>query len=545
NAVDGAVAAVLVEGVVNPNMHTIGGECPALIHMAGSGKVIAINGNMAAPKKATPQAFFDRGLDDVPAEGILAAGAPAAFGAVITALREFGRLPFSEVVAPAIELARGGFPAHKGLILQPRFGLEVLAEKFRSQWPGSAAVYLKDGKVPRIGEVIKNPALANTYERLAAAEARAGGNREQGIRAVEDLFYRGEIADEMAAYSKAHDGFLEKSDLEQFQTLLEEPAWLDYRDTRVFKCGPWNQGPVMLQTLAILENFDLKAMGHLSADYLHTVVEAIKLAYADREQYYGDPAQVDVPMAGLLSKEYGRLRAALIESGRAHPELRPGNPAAGEALLPEDQRLGGKSWGPGTVHVDAIDAEGNMAAFTPSGAWLMSAEVVPSLGFPLGNRMQTFYLQPAHHPNVVAPFKRPRTTISPSMVFRNGEPWMVYGSMGGDQQDQWQLQFLLNRVEFGLTVQAAIEAPKFSSEHFPGFFAPHDHIRNRLRIEPNHPTGVLDELTARGHDLEVAGEWSEGYLLAAERHPDTGVLEAGCDLRAEKSEVFPSFALCW
>ncbi|MCZ6628991.1 MAG: gamma-glutamyltransferase family protein [SAR324 cluster bacterium] len=545
NAVDAAVAATFVEGVVNPNMHTVGGECPMLIHMAGSGKVVSVNGNMAAPELATPRAFRERGLDAVPWEGILAAGVPAAFGALLTALLRFGTFTFGEVASPAMQLAREGFPVHKGLIRQLRYGLAALEEKFRGQWPGSAQVYLPRGKLPQEGQIIKNPALADMFHALAAAEKSSSGGREGGLQAVLDMFYRGDVATEIDRYSQAHDGLLRRSDLERFETRLEEPVSLDYRGARVFKCGPWNQGPVMLQGLAILENFDLRAMGHHSADYLHTVVEAMKLAYADREQYYGDPEQVRVPIAGLLSKDYGKLRAQLIDMGTAHPELRPGDPEGGAALLPADQRLGGKAWGPGTVHVDVIDSAGNMVACTPSGAWIRSAEVMPGLGFPLGNRMQTFYLEPAHHPNLVAPCKRPRTTISPSMVFKGDQPWLVFGSMGGDQQDQWQLQFLLNMLEFGMTLQEAIEAPKFSSEHFPEFFYPHGFDLNRLRIEPRVDEQVLRELARRGHDLEIAGDWSEGYLLAAARDAATGLLEAGCDLRAEKSEVFPSFALCW
>jgi len=319
---------------------------------------------------------------------------------------------------------------------------------------------------------------------------------------------------------------------------------LNFQGYTVFKCGFWNQGPVLLQSLAMLERFDLKGMGPGSADYWHVLIEAMKLAFADREQYYGDPLQVKIPAEGLLSQAYAAKRAALIDPKRAIAELRPGNPWTGEALLPKERIFTPHPWGPGTVHVDAIDAQGNFCAFTPSGAWIRSSEVIPNLGFPLGNRLQTFYLDPAEHPNRVAPFRRPRTTISPSLAFRAGRPWMAFGSMGGDMQDQWQLQFFLNRAVFGMTIQEAIEAPKLSSEAFPAFFHPKEIVPNRVRIEPRVPQAVRDELTRRGHDLELAGDWTEGYLLAAERH-DNGVLEAGCDPRGYKSEVFPAFALCW
>ncbi len=545
NAVDGAVAAVLVECLVNPNMVSLGGECPMLIWSPKLGRVISINGNTAAPGLATPEVFANRGLLHVPDESILSAGVPATLHALVTALREHGTWTFADLAAPAQRLAREGFPVHKGLVRQPRYGLRDLAEKFRKHWPTSAAVYLPGGTVPAIGSLLQNPALADLLGQLGDAERKAGGDRRTGLNAVLDAFYRGEPAAIIERFSLARDGLLRAADLAAFETHEEAPAALDYRDARVFKCGFWNQGPVLLQTLAILEPFDLAAMGHHSVDYLHTVVEAIKLAYADREQYYGDPRQSAVPEAALLSKDYGRLRAGLIDPARADTALRPGDPARGVALLPETERLAGRRWGEGTVHVDAIDHDGMMVSFTPSGGWLRTQEVIPELGFPLTNRLQTFCLGPAHHPNIVAPFKRPRTTISPSLVFRGGRPWMVYGSMGGDQQDQWMLQFLLNRVDFHMSIQEAIEAPKFSSEHFPGFFAPHDHWPARLRIEPRVAPAVLEQLAARGHDLEIATDWTEGYLLAAALDPDSGVIEAGFDPRAEKSEVFPSFALCW
>jgi len=543
NAVDAAVAATFVETVTNPQMGTVGGECPALIRMAGAPGVTALNGNMAAPGSATAEAYKALGHQDVPESGILAAGVPATCGALLTALMRFGRRPLEAVLAPARDLCRDGFPAHAGLVRQEKFGLAALASQIRHTWPGTAAVYLPDGRVPEMGEVLTNPPLARTFDHLIAAERRAGGSREAGVQAALDAFYRGEIAAEIDAFSRARDGFLAKRDLDLFETREETPLSLDFGGTRIHKCGFWNQGPVFLQALAILKRFDLAAMGHNSADYLHHLTEAMNLAFADREQYYGDPEHIHVP-DGLVSEAYAAMRAGLLDPQRADVELRPGDPANDRAELPVADRLGGAAWGPGTMHIDAVDGEGNMAAFTPSGGWLKSNEVIPELGFPLGNRMMTFYLDPPHHPNLLAPHKRPRTTISPSLAERAGEPWTVFGTMGGDQQDQWQLQYFLNRVVFDMPVQAAIEAPKVSSEHFPGFFAPHTRFPQRLRIEPRIGEDVRRDLTARGHELDVAADWTEGYLCAIERH-ESGVLEAGHDPRGAKGEVFAPLSLAW
>jgi len=545
NAIDAAVAATLVEGLVNPQMYTFGGECPMLICPAGERRVVAVNGNTAAPRAATPEAYRERGLAEVPEEGILAAGVPAAPAALLDALARFGTLDLATVAAPALGLARDGFPVHRGLRFQPRYGIADLAAKFRSQWPASAALYLPDGAVPAVGQRLANPAFAALLEHLVGAERRAGGTREAALGAARDAFYRGEPASAIEAFSRERDGLLERADLEGFATRFEPPAALDFRGLRVFKCGLWNQGPVMLQALAILDRFELEALRPDGPEYLHLLIEALKLAFADREQFYADPRWATVSLEALLAPDYARARAALIDPARADPELRPGNPGAGEALLAPEERLGGAAWGAGTVHVDCIDAAGNLASFTPSGAWLRSNEVVPELGFPLGNRLMTFYLEPDHHPNVVRPGKRPRTTISPSLAFRDGEPWSCFGSMGGDQQDQWQLQYLLYRRVFGLGLQEAIEAPKLSSEHFPGFFAPHQRSAQRVRIEPRFPEATLEALAALGHDIERAPDWTEGYLLAVERDPASGLLEAGCDPRGTKGDVFPAFALAW
>lgn len=544
NAIDAAVAASLVEGLVDPQMNSIGGECPMLIRLAGSDRVISVNGNMAAPGRATPEEFRRRGLDHVPDEDILAAGVPATFSALITALSHYGTLSFADAAAPALALAANGFPVSHGLVNQHKFGLKALAGKFEG-WPGSKALYVPGGQVPEVGSLLKNPKLAHMYDHLSNAERSAGGDRAAKLQAAHDAFYLGDVAAEIVKYSKAHDGLLERSDFERFRTLIEEPTRLDYGNATIYKCGFWTQGPAMLQALSILSHFDLKSMGHNSADYLHHLIEAIKLAFADREQYYGDPGQALVPAEVLLSAEYGRQRAALIDARRANDELRPGDAWKNAGLLPADERFTPQPWGAGTVHVDAMDAAGNMASFTPSGAWLASAPVMPALGFPLSSRMMTFYLAPANHPNVVAPFKRPRTTLTPSLAFRDGKPWMTFGTMGGDQQEQWSLQLILNRVAFGMTLQEAIEAPKLSSDHFPGFFAPHNHFPQHVRIEERVGKKAFDELRRRGHLVDVAPDWSEGFLSGTEVNPQTGVMEAGCDPRGSKSEVFPAFAYAW
>ena len=542
-AVDAAVAATLVEGVVNPQMHTIGGEIAMLISTPDHPTPIAINGNMVAPERATPAAFRERGYEQIPPEGVLAAGVPGAMGALIEALIRFGRMSFAEVAAPAEAICRSGFPAHSGLLRQHKLSITANAEKFCRIWPGTAALYLHEGKIPEEGSPINNHALARVFEHLSGVESRCHGDRTQRLKAVFAEFYSGEIAREIVAHVEAGDGLLQASDLARFSVPVEEPASVIFNGATVFKCGPWTQGPALLQVLAILKNFNIGELEHNSAEYIHIVVEAMKLAFADREQYYGDPAQVDVPLANLLSDQYAKLRADLI-GPTANEDLRPGDPIEMGALLTNEKRFPVEPWGPGTVQVDVMDSEGCSAAFTPSGAWIMQSEVVPALGFPLGMRLSNSTLGPQGHPNVVAPFRRPRTTISPTLVTKDGRTWLTFGSMGGDQQDQWQLQMLLNRLVFDMPLQHAIEAPKFSSEHFPGFFYPHDSIRNRLRIEESVGQAALDGLHALGHELDVGPAWSEGFIAATERHP-TDMLEAGVDPRGTKSEVFPACALAY
>lgn len=556
NAIDAAVAATFVEGVVNPHMHTIGGEAPMLIYSAVARRVIAINGNMMAPARAAIAHYQSLGLKLIPGHGLLAAGVPAAFGALTTALATFGTKSLAEVLQPALEFAEQGFPMHVGLageeldadapqqIAGAGASIRHNAERFLKQWPSSAKVYMPDGKVPAPGTLIRNPALANFYRRMLDAEASAKNQgRGAAIGAARDRFYRGDIAREIAAWSELHGGLLAESDLAAFITKIEEPVHVDYRGVTVNKCGPWSQGPAFLQQLRLLEGYDLAAMGHNSPGYIHHVVEASKLAFADREAYYGDPDFTEVPINALLSQQYAGVRRALIDERRASAEQRPGDPIAMRALR-NGAAAGTRPWGAGTIHVTAADRDGNMIAVTASGGWIPSSPVVESLGFPLGTRMQTFYLD-ERHPNALRPGKRPRTTLSPSLATLGGEPYLAFGTPGGDQQDQWTLQFFFNVIDFGMNLQEAIEAPKFSTPHAPSTFYPHNARPGVLRVEGRIDEGVRAALAGRGHQIETRPPWSEGHVLAVEIDRARGILLGGADPRGQAQPVMPARAIGW
>jgi gamma-glutamyltranspeptidase / glutathione hydrolase len=555
NAIDAAVAATLVEGVVNPHMHTIGGEAPMLIYVANALRVIAINGNMVAPARATIEHFRSLGLDLIPGEGLLAAGVPSAFDALASALSRFGTMTLADVANPVLALCEDGMPMHAGLSghgetpkdLSGLIGLASIRanrRKFKEQWPSSAAVYLPNGEVPRPGDIIKNPALAKVFRRLLDAEAGAKNRgREAAIDAARDCFYRGEIAREIVKWSDAQGGLLQESDLARFTTRFEEPVSADYRGFTVHKCQPWSQGPVFLQQLRLLEGFDLRAMGHNSAAYIHCLVEAAKLAFADREAYYADPEFAEVPMEALLSRKYADLRRPLIDPEHASMDLRPGDPVAMRALL-EGANAEARSWGPGTIHVTAADGHGNMVACTASGGWIPSSPVIDSLGFPLGTRVQTFHLN-ERHANALRPGKRPRTTLTPSIATRNGAPFLSFGTPGGDQQDQWTLQFFLNLVEFGMDVQEAIEAPRFSTAHYVNTFYPHNFSKGSLRVEERVDEKVRSELAGRGHILEVRPPWCEGHVLGIRFDPERRLLTGGADPRGQIAVVMAAQAIGW
>jgi len=548
NAVDAAVAATFAEGVLNPHMHTLGGEVPMLIYMADSQRVSAINGNTAAPQRASIEWFAEHKFSLIPGEGLLAAGVPAACDALITALDRFGTMSLADVLQPAETLAREGFPMHPGLRGPSDYLLFSIwhhRQKFQEHWPTSAQLFLPQGRLPEVGEIFRNPDLARTFARLLQAEREAAvQGRSVGLKAARDFFYRGEIGGEIAAFAQQQGGLLEREDLEAFETRVEAPVSAPYRGYEVFKCGPWSQGPVFLQQLRLLEGYDLRALGHNTSAYIHLVTEAAKLAFADREAYYGDPTFVQVPMQELLAAEYTARRRTLIDPDRASLELRPGDPRNQKALRSGDTPLVGREWQRGTVHVAVVDGARNLVAATPSGAWLAGSPVVEGLGFPLGTRIQVFYLD-HHHPNGLAPRKRPRTTLTPSLVLREGKPSMAFGTMGLDQQDQWTLQFFLNVVEFGMSLQEAIEAPKFSSQHFPSSIYPHAANPGLLRVEGRIPYEVQRALHAKGHQISIQPDWIEGYVAAVQVDADRGVVYGGADPRGEVATLLPAYAIGW
>jgi gamma-glutamyltranspeptidase/glutathione hydrolase len=472
----------------------------------------------------------------IPGDGFLPATVPAAFGSWAFALQRFGTLTLKDVLEPALEYTEAGFPMYPGL----RNAVAGLAKRFREEWPSSAAVYLPNNRVPTVGEVFRNPDWAATLKKVLDAEARERPRgREAAIQAAIDYWYKGDVAERIVDYmqktsirdasGKKNHGLLRKEDFAEWKPQLDGYVTISYRGLDVYKCGPWTQGPVFLQQLRLLEGYDLKKLGHNSANYIHTVTEAAKLAFADRERFYSDPKFVDVPLEMLLSRPYAEERRKLIDPKKASLEMRPGH---GPRSVPEDVRGLPETFRGDTTHTCAIDAQGNMMAATCSGGWIPSSPVIPGLGFPMGTRGQMFYLDP-HHASALVPRKRPRTTLTPSLVLKDGQPWMVFGTPGGDQQDQWTLQFFLNYVDLGMSLQEAIDTPTFHSIHFPSSFYPHNAKAGGLVVEGRIPEGTRKELEARGHKVQVTGDWSNGKVMAVRLDKKNGVLAGAVSPRGQ------------
>lgn len=549
NAIDAGVAMAFAQSVVEFQSYGFGGEIPILIYSAAERRVICINGNMTAPQAATIEAMRDKGVTLIPGEGFLPAGVCAAPGALITALSRYGRLTLRDVMAPAIELAERGFPAYEAFVS----AIAARRERFQKEWPTSADLFLSGGEPPQLGETFRNPDLARTLRRLIEAEQtnlRLG--RAGALNAAMQRFYKGDIADEIVAFQRntqlrdqtgvTSGGFLTKEDFAAFETRIEPPYHVKYRGYDVYKPGPWSQGPVFLQQLRLLEGFDLQSMGHNSAAYVHTLMEAATLAFSDRERYYGDPAFVDVPIQGLLSESYADERRRLIDSTATREELLPGNPYPheGRNIQPELGDMRGRPWAAGTTGTRAVDNEGNLFSATPSGGAFGTSPIIPGLGFCLGTRVQSFWLDDASHPNALAPGKRPRTTLSPTLVMRGDAPYLAFGTPGGDQQDQWTLQFFLNVAEFGMDLQDAIDAPVCHSLVFPESFYPRSAYPRRVVVEGRVPPSVRRELQRLGHDVEVVGDWDIGFTTAVGYDPERRLLSGAASSRGERN-----YALGW
>lgn len=532
NAIDAGVAAVLAASVIEFSHFAFGGEVPVIIKPANK-PVITINGQGQAPELATREFFEKQQLSPrIPPTGPLGATVPGVLDAMIVALDNYGTMKLADVLQPAIELA-AGFP-----IDEMRVNYIRNTRKVFEQWPDTAAVFLPGGREPQLGEVFVQENLARTLRELVAVERKnARRGRHAALAAVRDYFYRGPLAARYCAAIEKAGGLMRASDMAKFRAEIDQPTRVTYRGYEVYKVGFWAQGPAMLEALNLLEGYDLKKLGHNQPDYIHTVTEAIKLAFADRDRWYGDPRFVKVPGTELLSKEYAELRRALIDPQAASLEQRPGDPlnkkplaqlisqaATGPTEIPEAERAHD------TTCVNVIDAQGNVFSATPSGAWLPSF-VAGDTGIPISSRMQSFLLVP-NHPNELKPGKRPRITLSPTLVLKDGQPFAALSTPGGDNQDQALVQVLLNVIEFGMNPQEAVEAARFETQHFVSSFADHKFNPGSLSLERRFGAQIIEEMKRRGHKLEVNADFSPSSApTIVIFDPKNRVIQAGADVR--------------
>ncbi|HEX6046529.1 MAG TPA: gamma-glutamyltransferase family protein [Pyrinomonadaceae bacterium] len=555
NAVDAGVATILAASVIEFSHFSFGGEVPILIKLKGQ-KVAVIEGMGQAPMKATREFFANRGKEDgsgqttmtasrkaglIPATGPLSATVPAVLDACVTALDKFGTMTLGEVLEPAIQLA-DGFPIDELRVQYIRTRSSIF-----SQWPDAKRVFLPGGDAPKVGDIFVQADLARTLREIVRAEKLTShgtrGNRHAGLMAARDYFYKGPIAKRIGDYMQANGGLIAAGDFARFAAKVGQPVEADYQGYQVYKAGFWTQGPAMVETLNMLEGFDLKKMGHNTPAYIHTLAEALKLALADRDRYYGDPDFVKIPMAELLSKEYAALRRPLIDQDRASLAQQPGDPTNKKALLATAmQTIGRASQVPeieranDTTCVNVVDKEGNLFSATPSGAWL-PAVVAGDTGVLMGQRLQSSLTDP-NSPNVVAPGKRPRITLTPTLVTKGGEPFMVLSTPGGDNQDQALLQVLLNIIEFGMNPQEAVEAPRFDTQHYVSSFDDHEFLPGSLNIEARVGLKTIQELSTKGHKVKVQSDW--GTLSAPTvivYDTKNGVAAAGADPRRSRYAV--------
>jgi len=548
NAFDAAAAAGFAAAVVEPTAsYTLCGECVAMVYDARRGEARALSGQGTAPALATIPFFRGRGLDRIPTgpggDAHLSFTVPGAVDAYLTLLETYGTRTVSEALAPALEYAERGFPMYE--YMQRMLAIPESRSQFDVYPPGGHDVFYPGGEVPALGALLTQAALAGTLRRLAEADRGARGHRTAGIAAARTRFYQGDIAEAIGAFSTRLGGLLRASDLAEYRARLELPVRVGFAGREILGQSAWTQGPVLLQTLAMLAAVDLRALGHNTAPYIHAVSETLKLAFADRERYYGDPLHASVPLAELLAPAYAAERARLIRMDRAAPEA----PAPGE-LWPDRAARARAGLGAhavdagatapvpdGTTHVAAIDREGNMIALTPSGGVFRKSAFAPELGCTLSTRSEMLVLEDGH-PNALAPGKRPRTTLVSYLICEGGVPTTTVGCPGGDDQAQADLQIILNLLVFGMNPQQAVEAPRFSTQTLVNSFYPRVYKPGVLNVEPGIPEATRAELTALGHVVTEIGACGIGAVVT-HRDQESGVLSAGADPRR------PTYALAW
>ncbi len=513
NAFDAACATGFVLQVVEPHLNGPGGEVPALFWSVDSGEPLALCGQGVAPAAATIERFHDLGHELIPGTGVLAACVPGAFGGWLLLLRDFGTWRLADVLELAIGYAEHGYPLHERIRATIELNQELLGG-----WPGSSELYLP---APQAGALFRNPALGATYRRIV--DESSGGSREEEIEKARVVFYEGFVAEEIDRFVSAEGGLLTGADLAAWRATIEPVVTLDYRDLTVCKTQPWAAGPVGLQQLALLRGFDLAELS--TAEFVHVVTECAKLAFADRDACYGDAE--DVPLDELLSAAYNDERRALVED-EASGEYRPGRgrlPRVHDVLA----TAGSGEPGRGTVHLDIADRFGNVFSATPSGGWLQSSPVIPALGWPLGTRAQMFWLEEGL-PSSLKPGTRPRTTLCPGLALRQGEPYLAWGTPGGDQQEQWALHAFVRHVDLRMNLQEAIDAPEFHTDHLISSFFPRGFESKSLALESRFDSRTVGDLQRRGHDVTLWPPWSAGRVTAVAREPD-GLLRAGANAR--------------
>ncbi|MDA9713649.1 gamma-glutamyltransferase [Alphaproteobacteria bacterium] len=537
NAFDAAAGAMLVEGLVNPQMFGMGGEGVMILKPKDQSPLV-LNGNTISPKKFNFLNLVTRGYTEVPDEGILCAGVPAAFSSIFRMLQLYGKLDFRTISKYAKEYAKEGYPLHTGIINQNKFGLKSLKGKFIKEWKNSAKLYLKNNKIPKLGSLFRNSAYANLIDYLGNYEKKITGSRNNKFNKLHDAFYKGDVANSILKYSQKNEGLLSKEDFENFNVIFEKTISEKYGDYQVHKTNFWGQGLTSLMMLKMLYKQKIKSLN--SAGDIHKFTEILKLTFADREMYFTGKYNSKIKANHLLNDSYLNKRMQLIKE-KAIDSIIPGSPLSNKSLLPIENDI--KPWGAGTVHISIIDKDNNAISCTPSGGWIRSNEVINELGFPLGNRLMTFYLSKPGHVNFIAPEQQPRTTLSPTLIINQKKKEILScGTMGGDAQDQWQAQFLMNYIFSNKSIDQALNEPRVSSEHLPAFFHPHDPNLKQLLLE-ERLSPYISQLNKKGHKCLKTTDWSEGFILCARKQDK--IYDAYADIRSYKSQIFQAQALAW